>query len=40
MLTQAHGRTALGDTTGYDAALDIISEVLCVTGYRVVPSRR
>jgi hypothetical protein len=40
MLTQAHCRTALGDTTGHDAALDIINEVLCVTGHRVAPSRR
>jgi hypothetical protein len=40
MLTQALGRTALGDTTGHDGALDIINEVLRVTGHRVVPSRR
>ena len=39
MLTQAHGRSALGDTTGHDGALDVINEVLRVTGYRVVPSR-
>jgi hypothetical protein len=40
MLTQAHGRSALGDTTGHDAAMDIINEALRVTGHRVVPSRR
>ena len=39
MLTQAHGRSALGDTTGHAGALDVINEVLRVTGYRVVPSR-
>jgi hypothetical protein len=39
-LTQAYGRTALGDTAGHDAAMDIINEVLRVTGHRVVPSRQ
>jgi hypothetical protein len=36
MLTQAFGRSALRDTTGHDAALDIVNEVLHVTGHRVV----
>ena len=40
MLTQAHGCSDLGDTTGRDAALDIINEVLHVTGHRVVQSLR
>jgi hypothetical protein len=40
MLTQAHIRSTLGDTTGHDAALEIINEVLRVTGHRVVASRR
>jgi hypothetical protein len=40
ILTQAHGRTVLGDTTGRGAALGIINEVLRVTGHRMVPSRR
>jgi hypothetical protein len=36
MLTQAHGRSALDDTTGRDWALDIVNQVLQVTGHRVV----
>jgi hypothetical protein len=40
MLTQAHVRSTLGDTTGHDAALDIINEVLRVTGHRVVSTLR
>jgi hypothetical protein len=40
VLAQARSRNALGDTTGHDAALEIINEVAGVTGHRVAPSER